>query len=42
MIGQRNSFLQKIQSEQGDQRIFDIGCPCHLAHLCAGKGTEDL
>ena len=40
MIGQRNSLLQKIRSAQGDQKIFDVGCPCHLAHLCAGKRAK--
>ena len=33
MIGQRNSLLQKIENEQDDPKIFDFGCPCHLAHL---------
>ena len=33
MIGQRNSLLQKIENEQDDRKIFDFGCPCHLAHL---------
>ena len=42
MIGQRNSLLQKIQSVQGEQKIFDVGCPCHLAHLCAGKEVKEL
>ena len=42
MIGQRNSLLQKIQSVQGEQKIFDVGCPCHLAHLCAGKEPKEL
>ena len=41
MIGQRNSLLQKIRSAQGEQKIFDVGCPCHLAHLCAGKGAKE-
>ena len=27
---------------QGDQKIFDVGCSCHLAHLCAGKGDKEL
>ena len=22
--------------------MFDVGCPCHLAHLCAEKGTKEL
>ena len=42
MIGQRNSLLQKIRSEQGDHKIFDVICPSHLAHFCAGKGTKEL
>ena len=29
-------------SVQGDQKIFDVGCPCHSAHLCAGKGVKEL
>ena len=41
MIGQHNSLLQKIQNVQGDQKIFDVGCPCHLAHLFAGKGAKE-
>ena len=44
MTGQRNSHLQKIRIVQGDQKILevDIGCPCHLANLCAGKGVKEL
>ena len=42
MVGARNSLLQKIKSSQGEQKIFDVGCPCHLAHLCAGKGAKEL
>ena len=42
MIGQRNSLLQKIQSTQGDQKIFYVPCPWHLVHLCAGKGSQKL
>ena len=37
MIEQHNCLLQEIQ-----KRIFDIGCPCHLAHFCAGKGTKEI
>ena len=39
MISQRNSLLQKIWSAQGDQKIFDVGCPCHLADSRAEKGA---
>ena len=42
MIGQRNSLLQKIQSVQGNPKIFDVCCPFHLAHLYAGKGAKEL
>ena len=37
MIGQRNSLLQKIWSAP-----VDVGCLCHLAHLCAGMGAKEL
>ena len=42
--GQRNSHLQKIRIVQGDQKILevDVGCPCHLANLCAGKVVKEL
>ena len=33
IIGQCDSFLHEIQSVQGDQKIFVVGFPCHLAHL---------
>ena len=42
MIEQRNCLLQKIQSVQDDQKIFNAGCPCHLAHFCAGRGVKEL
>ena len=43
MVAYSNSLLQKIPSSQGDQKIFDVGgCPCNLAHLCAGKGAKEL
>ena len=32
----------KNQKFSGEQKIFDVGCPCHLAHLCAGKGAKEL
>ena len=41
-IGQCRSLLQKIQSTQRSQNIFDVGCPCNLAHLRAGKGEKEL
>ena len=41
MIEKRSSLFQKIRSAQGDQKIFGVGCPCHLVHLCAGKGAKE-
>ena len=40
MIRQRNSLLQKIRGAQGYQKIFDVGCPCHLVHFYAGKEAK--
>ena len=42
MIGQLNSLFQNIQIAQGGQKIFDVGCPCHLAHVYAAKGAKEL
>ena len=42
MIGKRNSLLKPINNVQGNQKTFHVGCPCHLAHLCAGKGAKEL
>ena len=42
MIEQRNCLLQQIQSAQDDQKILNVGCPCHLAHFCSGKGAKEL
>ena len=42
MIGQLYSFFQNIQIAQGNKKIFDVGCPSNLAHVCAGKGAKDL
>ena len=41
MIG-RNSLVQEIRGVRGDEMIFDVGCPCHVAHLCAGKEDKEL
>ena len=41
-IGQSNSLLQKIRHAKGDENMFDVGCLCHLAHLCAGKRAKEL
>ena len=42
MIGKLNSLFQNIQIAPGDQKIFDVGCPGHLAHACAAKGAKEL
>ena len=42
MIGKHNSLLQKIRSAQGGQKIFVVGCSCHLVHLCAEKQARKL
>ena len=42
MVGQHNTLLQKIRSAQGDQKIFDVGCPCHLTRFYAGKGAKEV
>ena len=42
VIGQHKSLLQKGRSTQGDQKIFDVGCPCHFANVCAGKRAKEL
>ena len=42
MICKRNSVLNRITNVQGNQKTFDVGCPYHLAHLCAGKRAKEL
>ena len=44
MIGKNKSLLNLIKDAQSElpQKIFDVGCPCHLAHLCAQKGAKAL
>ena len=34
--------FRKYENTQGDQKVFDFGCPYHLARLCAGKGVKEL
>ena len=34
-------LIKDVQSEL-HQKIFDVGCPCHLADLCAQKGAKAL
>ena len=43
MVGKKNSLLTKIKNaQQCGKSISDVGCPCHLAHLCVEKGAEEL
>ena len=42
MVGQLNSLFQNIQIAQGSQKIFDVGWPSHLTHVCAEKGAKEL
>ena len=42
MIGQLNSLIQNIKIVQGSQKVFDVGCSSHLAHVCAEKGAKEL
>ena len=42
MAGRQNSLLEKIKDSQAEQKVFDIGCPCHLAHICAGKEARQF
>ena len=41
MIGAHNSLLKERKDSQG-QKVFDVGCPCHLAYLYARKGAKEL
>ena len=42
MVGRNRSLLSVIKSVQPTQKVYDVGCPCHLAHLCAQKGAKML
>ena len=44
VIGKNKSLLKLIKDAQSElpQKVFDVGCPCHLAHLCAQKGAKAL
>ena len=42
MVGKNKSLLKLNKNAQGEspQKIFDIDCPFHSAHLCAQKGAK--
>ena len=40
MVGHKNSLLKKIKDSQAEQKVFDVVCPCRLAHICAAKGAR--
>ena len=44
MVGKNKSLLKLIKDAQSEtpQKIYDVGCPCQLAHLCAQKGAKAL
>ena len=42
MVGRQNSLLKKIKDSQAEQKVFNIRCPCHLAHICAGKEARQF
>ena len=44
MVGKNKSLLKLIKDSQGESPLkkIDIGCSCHLAHLCTEKGAKVL
>ncbi|KAL5012296.1 hypothetical protein ScPMuIL_010847 [Solemya velum] len=40
MVGRNNSVLSRIRLHQPS--VFDLGCVCHLANLCAGHAVRQL
>ena len=44
MIGKNKSLLKLIKDARSQlpQKIFDVDCPCYLAHFCALKGSKAL
>ena len=42
MVGKNRSLLPFIKSVQPTQKVYDVGCPCPPAHLCAQKGAKKL
>ena len=42
VVGKNKNLLKQIKDIQveSSQKIFDIGCSCYLAHLCAQKDTK--
>ena len=40
MVGIRNSVLSRVRSKQPN--IFNLGCLCHLAALCAAGALKKL
>ena len=41
MVGKRNSVLSRIKEKTND-RVYDVGCLSHCAHLCAAKMVKAL
>ena len=45
MVRHNNSLLKKMKDCQTlrlNKKVFDVGCPFHLAHICAGKGARQF
>ena len=42
MVRCQNSLLNKIKDSQAEQKVFDVGCPCDLAHICDGKEARQF
>ena len=40
MIGANNSVLSRVREKQPN--VFNVGCICHLADLCASGGVKKL
>lgn len=40
MVGRHNSVLSRIRNHQPS--VFNLGCICHLANLCAGHAVKQL
>ncbi|CAC5413355.1 KCNT1 [Mytilus coruscus] len=40
MIGKNNSVLTRVQEKS--QNVFNVGCVCHLANICAQKAVKTL
>ena len=45
MVGKNKNLLKLIKDSQGESPLkkkINVGCSCHLAHLCIQKGAKIL